>query len=80
MLGRYVPVRAEIIDITDYSVHADRDELLRWMNRAPSAPGVSYVVHGEADAAAALQRDISEKLGWFSVVPRLGERVCVDTR
>jgi metallo-beta-lactamase family protein len=80
MLGHYVPVRAEIIDITDFSVHADRDELIAWLRQAPSAPAVSYVVHGESDAAASLQRLITDELGWFAVVPQLGERVCVERR
>jgi metallo-beta-lactamase family protein len=80
MLGHYVPVRAEIINITDFSVHADRDELVSWLGRTPAAPGVTYVVHGEADASAALQRRITDELGWFSVVPKLGERVCVEPR
>jgi metallo-beta-lactamase family protein len=80
MLGHYVPVRAEIVDITDFSVHADRNELIAWLRQAPSPPAVSFVVHGEADAAAGLRRAISDELGWFAVVPKLGERVCVEPR
>ncbi|MBW2360567.1 MAG: MBL fold metallo-hydrolase [Deltaproteobacteria bacterium] len=80
MLGRYIPVRAEIVDISEFSVHADRDELVAWLRRAPSPPALSFVVHGEADAAAGLQRAISDSLGWFAVVPKLGERVRVGPR
>lgn len=80
MLGRYIPVQAEIIDISDFSVHADSGELIAWLERAEKPPGVSFVVHGEADAAAALQRQIGEELGWFAVVPKLGERVFVEPR
>jgi metallo-beta-lactamase family protein len=80
LLGHYVPVRAEIVDISDFSVHADRDELIAWLRQAPSPPAVSFVVHGEADAAAGLQRAISDELDWFAVVPKLGERVCVEPR
>ena len=30
MLGRYVPVRAEVVDASGFSVHADRNELRGW--------------------------------------------------
>lgn len=77
MHGRYVPVRAEVVDVTTFSVHADADELLAWLASA-SPPEVVYVVHGEASASAAFARRIGEELGWCAVVPRLGERVRLD--
>jgi metallo-beta-lactamase family protein len=73
--GRYVPVRAEIVDDADFSVHADADEILAWLASAPAAPDVAYVVHGEATSSAALADRIREELGWVAVVPTLGERV-----
>jgi metallo-beta-lactamase family protein len=75
MHGHYVPVRAEIVDVQDFSVHADADETLRWLGRSPTPPDNVYVVHGEAHAAAALAARIDEELGWCAVVPRYGERV-----
>jgi metallo-beta-lactamase family protein len=73
--GRYVPVRAEIVDVQDFSVHADADETLRWLARAPAPPENVYVVHGEPSAAAALADRIDRELGWCAVVPRYRERV-----
>lgn len=78
MHGRYVPVRAEIVDDADFSVHADADELVAWLASAPSEPDVVYVVHGEPASSAALAARIADDLGWFAVVPRLGERVRLD--
>jgi len=75
MQGRYVSVRAEIIDVPDFSVHADADELVAWVASAPEPPQTVYVVHGEAPASAALARRIETELGICAVVPRLGERV-----
>jgi metallo-beta-lactamase family protein len=75
MHGRYVSVRAEIIDVPDFSVHADADELVAWVASAPEPPQTVYVVHGEAPASAALARRIETELGICAVVPRLGERV-----
>lgn len=78
MHGRYVPVRAEIVDVPYFSVHADAEDIVGWLGRAPEPPEIVYVVHGEPSASAALARRIGEDLGWPAVVPRLGERVRLD--
>lgn len=78
MHGRYVPVHAEIVQIPDFSVHADGPEVVRWLSRMPSAPRTAYVVHGEPAASAALAGRIRRDLGWNAVVPSVGERVRLD--
>lgn len=76
--GRYVPVRAEVVDVPHFSVHADADEIVGWLGRAPEPPEVVYVVHGEPAASRALAARIRDDLGWCAVVPGLGERVRLD--
>jgi metallo-beta-lactamase family protein len=78
MHGRYVPVHAEIVQIPDFSVHADGPELVRWLGRMPSPPRTTYVVHGEPAAGDALADRIRRELGWNVVVPHFGERVRLD--
>lgn len=78
MHGRYVPVRAEVVVIQDFSVHADAGELVAWLSGMPQEPRAVYVVHGERPASEALARRIEDELGWCAVVPRLGERVRLD--
>lgn len=78
MYGRYIPVHAEIVQIPDFSVHADADEIVAWLGRAPEPPKTAYVVHGEPHANEALARRIREDLGWCVVAPRYGERVRLD--
>ncbi|CAI9407673.1 MBL fold metallo-hydrolase RNA specificity domain-containing protein [Nocardioides sp. T2.26MG-1] len=78
MHGRYVPVRAEIVDVPFFSVHADAGEIVAWLGRAPEPPEVVYVVHGEPAGSEALARRIRDELGWRAVVPRLDERVRLD--
>lgn len=78
MYGRYVPVRAEIVDVPDFSVHADADGLIAWLRTCPVAPRTTYVVHGEPGSSAALATRIRADLGWCAVVPQLGERVRLD--
>lgn len=78
MLGRYVPVRAEIVSVPGFSVHADASELLDWMRKSPREPDVTYVVHGEPDASAALRDRVRDELGRTCVVPHDDERVRLD--
>jgi metallo-beta-lactamase family protein len=76
--GRYVPVRAEIVDAAGFSVHADHGELLGWLGGASAPPRVAFVVHGEAESSFALEQAIEKELGWSAVVPQYGERVRLD--
>lgn len=77
--GRYVPVHAEIVHDDTFSVHADADELLGWISRAKEPPRIVYVVHGEQEASARLAHRIEVELGLTAVVPRLGERVVLES-
>ena len=54
MHGRYVPVRARIVEIPGLSAHADYPEVLEWLDGAP-APKATYVVHGEPAASEFLR-------------------------
>jgi len=74
MLGRYVPVRAEVFSLDAFSAHADRDELYAWATGAP-APRTCFAVHGEPSGAEALAGRLRRDAGWNAVVARDGERV-----
>ena len=78
MHGRYVPVRAKIVQINAFSVHADEDELVGWLGRIPRAPDVAFVVHGEPAASEQLRQRLCDELHWTAVVPQPDERVLVD--
>lgn len=73
--GEWVPVRAQIEVIEGFSVHADADELLTWLAGAPAPPSMTYVVHGEPEASAALAARIGRDLGWPVAVPADGDTV-----
>ena len=78
LLGRHVPVAAEVVDAAGFSIHADARELLDWLGAAPRPPDVAYVVHGESEASSSLRDRIDADLGWNAVVPSVGERVRLD--
>ena len=77
IFGEDVPIRAEVVMIDGMSAHPDADEILQWLRGAASAPGMTYVTHGEAHAADALRVRIKRELGWPVRVPEHGERVTV---
>ncbi|MEW1952602.1 MBL fold metallo-hydrolase [Terrabacter sp. NPDC080008] len=78
MAGRYVPVRAEVVTLDEFSVHADAGELLAWLDELPRPPESVHVVHGEPAAARALADGIRTRLDCAVSVPRHGERVLLD--
>jgi metallo-beta-lactamase family protein len=79
MLGRSVPVRADVDVIDAFSVHADRRELLDWLGAAPDVPGQIFVVHGENAASESLRAAIESELAWPARVPRFGQRALLST-
>lgn len=77
LLGRHVPVRAEVAVVDAFSVHADADELVSWLAPA-DAPETAYVIHGEPPASNALAARLHWELEWNAVVPNHGECVRLD--
>jgi metallo-beta-lactamase family protein len=73
--GRYIPVRAQIVGLSEFSAHADSDELLAWLSSAPRAPETVYVVHGEDHARSTLAKRIQDELDWTAATPSHLERV-----
>ncbi|MGB5080364.1 MAG: MBL fold metallo-hydrolase [Burkholderiales bacterium] len=67
--GAYVPVRAEVALIDNFSAHADYGEVLDWLKGFEQAPRQTFVTHGEPAAADALRHHVEESLGWRCRVP-----------
>jgi metallo-beta-lactamase family protein len=78
LLGRYVRVRAKVVPLGSFSIHADQGELLAWVGTASPAPEAVYVVHGEGDSSAELRDRLDQDLDLCAVVPRHLERVRLD--
>jgi metallo-beta-lactamase family protein len=70
LFGQQVPVCAEIIEMGQFSAHAGKSELLRWLTGLPTPPKQTYLTHGEPAAAQALQSAIQEKFKWNVSVAR----------
>ncbi len=74
LYGQDVPVLAEIVAMGQFSAHAGKSELLRWLTALPAPPRQTYLTHGEPAAAQALQEAIQQKFQWKAAVAR-----CLDT-
>jgi metallo-beta-lactamase family protein len=70
IFGQAVPVGAEIVEMGQFSAHAGKSELLRWLSGFPSPPKQTYLTHGEPAAAQALAGAIQQKFGWKASVAR----------
>jgi metallo-beta-lactamase family protein len=68
IFGEDVPVRAAIMSTDALSAHADQAEIIRWLRGFSRPPGMTYCVHGEPAAAAALRDAIERELGWRCAV------------
>jgi metallo-beta-lactamase family protein len=70
MFGKDVPVRAEVVNLHQFSAHAGRSELLRWISGMPEPPRQLFLVHGEPTAAQALGSAVQTQLGWNVTLPK----------
>ena len=71
--GRDVAVRATIRRIDSYSAHADRSELLSWIEARRPIRGSLFLTHGERSATAALRDGLGKELASV-VIPEIGEQ------
>jgi metallo-beta-lactamase family protein len=73
MHGEYVPVRARIAQVQEFSVHADANELLHWLGSGRGRISKVFVVHGESGASEALSDRIGSEMHVTAVAPKDGQ-------
>ncbi len=79
LFGQTVPVLAEIVAMGQFSAHAGKSELLRWLTGLQVPPKQVYLTHGEPAAAQSLQQSITEKFRWKAAVARYLDSVEIST-
>jgi metallo-beta-lactamase family protein len=77
IFGDFVPIRAQVAALEQFSDHADPPELLQWLRTFPSRPGVTYLVHGDPDASSQLRDLMKKELGWNVEVAQYLEKAQV---
>jgi metallo-beta-lactamase family protein len=77
LFGGEVKVRARVESLDGLSAHADQQELLKWLSGFYEPPKVTYLVHGEPEAAAALAEQIRARYKWQVHVAEDGARATI---
>jgi metallo-beta-lactamase family protein len=75
IFGDYVPIRAQIVALEQFSDHADPPELLQWLHTFRNQPATTYLVHGEPDASGQLRDLMKKELGWDVQIAQYLEKV-----
>lgn len=78
ILGQSYPVKARVEQLSGFSSHADKDELLEWLNTIENTPRQIFVVHGEEQSSLAFAETIREKKGWNVTVPNYLDEFVLD--
>ncbi len=57
--GKRINIKAGVHEISGYSAHADRDDLLRWVKGFRGKPEKSFLVHGEEESKRVLKKELN---------------------
>jgi metallo-beta-lactamase family protein len=68
LFGESIPVRASVHTLGGLSAHAGQDALMGWLAGTPRKPKMTYLVHGEPEAAHALSARIARELRWPTTI------------
>jgi metallo-beta-lactamase family protein len=72
--GQMIPVKAEVVNMSSLSAHADYSEMLAWMRRMVP-PSMTFLVHGEGETLDAWSKRIRNELNWETKVAELNEEI-----
>ena len=74
--GDWINVKAHISKIESFSVHADRDELVKWFKKCGSVNQV-FIVHGESESQESLRNLLSKEFNWSAAIPKTLDRFSI---
>ncbi len=72
IFGEEIAVNAKIVNIPEFSSHADCKGLIRFVKKFKTPPKCLFLIHGELEAMEPFKKDV-EKLGIHVAVPHLKE-------
>lgn len=73
--GRYIPVRAQVVQDREFSAHADASELVDWLGELDREPHAVFLTHGEDRVRDVFARRVTAELGWNVATPDYNEVV-----
>ena len=67
--GKTYPVRMKIEQIMGFSAHADRGDLIRWLDHFEKPPRRLFLSHGDRESILSLASTLREREGWEVTAP-----------
>jgi metallo-beta-lactamase family protein len=78
ILGEEYKVKAKVVQISGFSAHADKNDMLNWLKKLESPPKQIFLVHGEPESAKAFSEFLRAKTGWQVSVPAYEDQVVLE--
>jgi len=78
ILGQHYPVRANVVQTSGFSAHADRNQLLKWLSSLHRPPRCLFVTHGEPRASQQFASFVRDRTGWEVALPEYKDKVLLD--
>jgi len=78
LLGEEIAVELEIYNLQGFSAHADIIFLREWISHFIRKPKKVFIVHGEAEAANNLSKEIFHYFGIECLIPDYGDSVIIE--
>jgi metallo-beta-lactamase family protein len=71
-------VRAKVKPVHGFSAHADKNEILTWLQGFRRSPRRVFVVHGEAQTSLQFRDFLARETGWDVMAPAYQDEVILD--
>jgi metallo-beta-lactamase family protein len=75
IFGEEIPVRCNVKIMSEFSGHADREELFAWMKNFKRPPKITFTIHGENPDMAYYAQAIRDRMHWNVMLPKYLESV-----
>ncbi len=70
-----IDIKAEVVNLSGLSGHADYLELLHWLEPVSKSPEMVFVTHGEFSRSEAMAEILTKEKGWSCTIPKLGQTI-----
>ena len=78
IMGEDIAVKAKIYNMSGFSAHADKEQMMAMYKQMTKKPTAFFVVHGEYDASSAFAENLRNTLGTATVIPNYGDSIIID--
>jgi metallo-beta-lactamase family protein len=61
------------VELSQFSAHGDRTELIRWLSGLSAPPKQTFLVHGELSVMQSFRATLDAQFHWPLTIPKYGE-------